>query len=38
MEQETRSSAPAFNLVQVLVAEQRLDEAKEVLQDLARPG
>jgi predicted Zn-dependent protease len=28
----------AFNLVQVLVAEQRLDEAKEMLQDLARPG
>jgi putative PEP-CTERM system TPR-repeat lipoprotein len=28
----------AFNLVQVLVAEQRQDEAKEMLQDLARSG
>jgi predicted Zn-dependent protease len=28
----------AFNLVQVLVAEQRQDEAKEMLHDLARSG
>ena len=31
-------TAVALNLVQVLVAEQRLDEAKEMLHDMVRPG
>jgi cellulose synthase operon protein C len=36
---KNRDFAPAaLNLVQVLVAEQRLDEAKEMLHDMVRPG
>jgi TolA-binding protein len=36
---KSRDFTPAaFNLAQVLVAEQRQDEAKEMLQDLARSG